>query len=354
MSRCNFSQPSMPALRGFSLIEMLLVLAIIAGLSGLLVSGAFGLRRSTDIVRTETIIETLRQAIELTASERGSPVIPAEHPLAGSFGSSSAPRMLFQRSQAQGGQLLNSPTARTGQAIKGVSLDQVPGSWQDAVLLPDDVYADPSLPTLYGLPRQRIGYLGANLQGVQHHHLLPRPHSSSGSHSASEIEAMIHGKRYQVTSNDNESANAMLIDYVLGSTTAKTELSKLNSKSHLNELDALYVGAGDGSYAVYGRVFVPRNEQANQWEPGFVRDPTDNLWKRYRIRGLAIYDSWGREILYSLSPSGVIRLMSAGPDGVFARHPGNNGVFDGPANQPPSGDDQDGWNDNIFLVTDDV
>ena len=58
--------------------------------------------------------------------------------------------------------------------------------------------------------------------------------------------------------------------------------------------------------------------------------------------------------MYTLSDTGNVRLMSAGPDGVFAIHPGEDETFQSAADGGIIGDDQDGTTDNIILVTDDV
>lgn len=64
------------------------------------------------------------------------------------------------------------------------------------------------------------------------------------------------------------------------------------------------------------------------WEPGRIRVSNDDqlegdgLWYSYLLRGPAIYDSWGREILYARNDAGGFYLVSAGEDGCFAIAPG--------------------------------
>jgi prepilin-type N-terminal cleavage/methylation domain-containing protein len=120
----------------------------------------------------------------------------------------------------------------------------------------------------------------------------------------------------------------------------------------------------------------------SQWQPGYIRvtpagsgftiSTSGSTWVRYRLPGLAVYDAWGDELLYSLTPDGGIRLMSAGADGVMCVEPGADAVIDSPhptlrdpvpsasqlATQPVSptaqlplqlsGDDRDGWADNVM------
>ena len=195
-----------------------------------------------------------------------------------------SPRFTFQRSATNGGNVLDSTIALTEPALRGVSLNQIPSSYRDRLLLSDDIYADTRVPSLYGLERNRIGYLGANLTGIQAYYAVPLPSGNMTSYDSLALENVLGDSTYLEQSTDTDTANAMLIDYVLGSTTAKTELSKLNSRSQLNELDALYLGSGDGSYAINGRVWNPRGEQSERWQPGHALDTSQGSWIRYRIK----------------------------------------------------------------------
>ena len=72
------------------------------------------------------------------------------------------------------------------------------------------------------------------------------------------------------------------------------------------------------------------------------------MWVHYRLPGLAIYDAWKNEILYTISSQGGIRLMSAGADGVFQYNPGPNHVLDSSdPEMAPTGDDINGSKDNV-------
>jgi hypothetical protein len=221
--------------------------------------------------------------------------------------------------------------------------------------LDDDYYADPNVPALYGMQRERLSVLGAPLQGITDYVRIPTPVNSTRVYNSSEILAFGSDKKYVVSPTEAPIANAMTIDYVLGSTNAKSELSKLNDKSRLNELNALYAGEGsNGTVIAYDRAWTPNeNGTSANWKPGFMQDPADSNWKRYRIRGLGIYDAWGVEILFSISNRGVVRLMSAGRDGLFKWDP-VDGTFETAANASvASGNDIDGSRDNVILVTDD-
>lgn len=100
------------------------------------------------------------------------------------------------------------------------------------------------------------------------------------------------------------------------------------------------------------------------WEPGRIRVSDQNLlegdgrWRTYLLRGPAIYDAWGREILYARTAEGGTYLISAGEDGCFAIVPGlvdANGAsifatdvsagYDG----VPVAPDRDGTTDNVVL-----
>jgi hypothetical protein len=98
------------------------------------------------------------------------------------------------------------------------------------------------------------------------------------------------------------------------------------------------------------------------WMPGLIQDGVMNDpdypanvtdWKPYRLRGLAIYDAWGREVLYSIGSNGAMRLTSAGHDGVFKWLAGSNLIYDTPANARVARvDDHEGSSDNVGLDVD--
>jgi hypothetical protein len=95
------------------------------------------------------------------------------------------------------------------------------------------------------------------------------------------------------------------------------------------------------------------------WQPGAIAvitggnglqvttDTGGGNWMQYRLPGMALYDAWGVEVLYSTSPQGTPRLISAGADGVFAVNPGVDHLIQ--TNVPITpllGDDLNGSSDN--------
>lgn len=85
------------------------------------------------------------------------------------------------------------------------------------------------------------------------------------------------------------------------------------------------------------------------WEPGRIND--GGTWKTYRIRGLALYDAWGTEILYQRTGAGTFVLISAGRDRCFAIRPRDDGTFATDISSgyagTPTAPDRDATIDNI-------
>jgi hypothetical protein len=146
------------------------------------------------------------------------------------------------------------------------------------------------------------------------------------------------------SSADHQRALAHALD-------ASTALSELRSAGALfcppdDEID-------DPAHLIKGGLVWSKDLKGERsWRPGFVKDsPIGNGkadWMPYRLRGAAIYDDWGREILVSPANNGGIRLMSAGADGVYVIDPGPNKVLDtDPDTARVSGDDREGVLDNV-------
>lgn len=97
-----------------------------------------------------------------------------------------------------------------------------------------------------------------------------------------------------------------------------------------------------------------------QWKPGRIRPALDGsgAWVTYRLRGLALYDAWGSELLYMANQDGSPTVLSAGRDRCFAIVPGlvdANGasvfatVLTAGTPAEPVSPDRDGHRDNISL-----
>jgi len=347
--------------RGLTLIELVIVIAVIVILAGFLIAGAAALGIGSDKQRTATIIETVRSALEQTRIQQGSTPSPAEHPLAGSHGAPGAPRFVFQRA---GGGLLDSPDATETLALRGVELANLTAADQPRLLLDDDLYADGRVPALYGLRREFIGVLGHaaagdGTDGVVRYRDLPAQRDVSPTPVIADPDDTVSfpdEKHLNPPPGSAGGSSKRILDSVLGHSGAKAELTKLG---------ALKEPGGGGTLVAYGRVWSPVEDVADgetEWEPRHLRDPEDPdfvggphsgdpRWIPYRIDGLAIHDVWGTELLFSYSDRGKFRLLSAGPDGCFRFHPGEDDAFQTAANaSEPSGDDRDARRDNITSI----
>lgn len=344
--------------RAFSLLEVLAVVAIIAILSTISIVGVGALGIGSKRAKTGTIIEAVRQALALTAEQQGGYPSPAEHPLAGSAGSVLAPRFVFQRA---GGGILSSNAALTDDpALRGVTTADLSGDDQDRLLLDDDSYADGRVPLLYGLQRSYCGVLGAAIEGITRYRRLPEQPSGSPAIADPDDQSLFPDSQYLVsTEGQGTDAASRTLDYVFSHSDARTQLARLGAIEVTLETN--------GAAIAYGRAWSTEGGDAQagwtSWDLGRIRDPEvstfiggDNdgeaRWITYRVRGMNVVDAWGTELLYSVSDNGVIRLLSAGADGVVRFDPGVDSVFQTSANAAsPSGDDEDGSSDNVSVAT---
>ncbi|MBA3683776.1 MAG: prepilin-type N-terminal cleavage/methylation domain-containing protein [Planctomycetes bacterium] len=350
---------------GFTLIELLVVIAIMATLSALVLVGATQLGIGSKKRKTETILAILRQGIELGAASKGSTVSSVEHPLAGSRPG----RLLFagQRGRAadgSGGSWVAALDA-SGEGLVGAPEWFVQGSDRNRVLMPDDTFADTRVPMLFGARRELLGIIGAEMGAVTRYRrlsppkppelLLPAPYDGT---NARYSDALCLVKPAGVAL-DNKRA----LDYLFGGSSVISELSGLKAVYTPPDDDAtkrLYPPTTIASTDNGGRVWSPDGgdpaDGKSFWEAGRIQEGLMNSgpdagqpdWKLYKLRGLGIYDAWNREILFSYSSSGAVRLLSAGYDGVLRWNPGQNRVLDTAANATAAGgDDKDGERDNI-------
>ena len=343
----------------FTLVELLVVIAIMAILVGLIVASASALGVGSKRNRSATILETVRQAMEVTSAQSGSVSTAVEHPLAGSFAAAGKPRFRFARAATPHTVLASEVSGLLGStgekiALAGIALAELDPvesaalAARSRLMLPDDLYADEDVPLLYGLARERIGVLGAKLAEVTRFRRLPKP--VPGKFIANPDDPVAYPNAVRLVNSDVQpEGNKRTLDYVFGATNATAELAKLG---------ALYAPPNDDTVNqhAYGRVWCEQLRSASGesvFKPGRLNDPQrvssgSPSWKRYRLRGLAIYDAWGVEILCSISSSGAVRLMSAGKDGVFRWDPGQDGTFATDAwATGPAGNDKDGSLDNV-------
>ncbi len=405
------------ARRGFTMIELLMVISIIAVLSSMIVMVAMGLGGDAKKKKTGVIIATIRKGIELTIAGRGGSVSPTEHPFAGSRET----RFPFVR--ATGTQYGSANVATTGLAFTGVDLSQIAGgaAGVDHLLADDDVFNDPRVPMLFGAKREVMCILGATQKLVTKYLQLPKPGPSS------QTAANFYGKSVPVVTDNMGSAsgpftdtnipnatnptdaqdsdgtfglaydNKRALDYIFGASGAGAELSSLKALASAPDMDPATPDEKRFKYPIVGPggsgtdTFTPPNltrfiegttnpdpstaarvytnaatdsspQISDTWKPGFIKHGTGGgpVYKEYRLPGLGVYDAWGHEILYSISHKGGVRLISAGADGVLKFNPGSNHTLETtldttkPLTTTPTGDDTDGAKDNVAQEVEDI
>lgn len=306
----------------FSLIEILVVVAIIAVLSAMMVASTGAFSGGSKMARTDAILGAVRSALELTLADNGMAATPAEHPLA----ASRAPRAPFARADG-------SAVATAGMALTGVPLDLVAPAARSRLLLADDRFADPAAPHLYGVERVQLGVLGVPQAAVTHFRRLP---STITTAIDPDNTTVLPDHRHLVAPTGTPDQHAAHIDRLLG----------VNGSSELAALGALRTPPeGFTLPLVHGRLLGKAGGRET-WEGGHIQDGADPTWKPYCLPGLTIVDGWGTEVLYR-SERGAITVQSPGKDRVFRWHPGSDGEFATPAHaDAPVGDDRDGRRDN--------
>jgi prepilin-type N-terminal cleavage/methylation domain-containing protein len=336
---------------GFTFVELLIVIAVISILAGMLLAAAGPIREAVKKSKTRTIVADIQLAMATISGDAayGSPV---EHPLAGSS-AKARPRPIFVRA-ADG-----STVDDTAPALVISDPALLPLTDRKRVLMPDDRYqgsASPDtcpLPLLFGVQRSRIRILGATSDAITTYRRLPGANSEQYVKASNQLKQPYDNSLYP----DRE----YLVSPVLASgqtleTESKDALEKVLSqyRSEILQKGGLFTAdPADGAWICEDRAWRPNagiTASATGWKPGFVLD--GGTWKRYRLRGTALYDAWGNEILCSIQVNDAVRVESAGRDGVFRWHPGADGKYQTAANDPvPAGDDRDGERDNVSAGT---
>ena len=354
--------------RGFTLIELLIVMAIITTLSGLTIVAIGAIRRATDRTNTEAIIAQAQTAISTSSLDSSVAFTPTMHPLAATAShallteAGPSPRAIFSRNNT----LL--PTNVESLKVSGRD-DNGNGvvDWQEnlgtedhkRVLLPDDRFggylSNGDVPLMFGMTRSSLGIIGANAEWIHQSRRVPKavvPYVQDPSADPLLLITPID--------NTNYPDETFLMTERLEKDKTLEELSKQNLQfylgdhlSQLNEAGAIRSSPepdvtawhtftdpensitfqidnkqpSAGAYDTHQRVWIdPGTEKTDLWEPGKIR--LDDKWIFYQIRGPELVDSYGNGMLVGQGPNNTMIFMSAGEDGCFMVHPGDNNTID--------------------------
>ena len=402
-------------LRGFTLVEMLVVIVVIIILMGIGVSVFKSVSHSEQRGRTQAIVSVVATALAAAGAE-GRSVVTAEHPLAGSMTLPPRPtpsttnRPMFFR--AIDHTIVGNGTE---QAHRGVSQSDLSGS--DGIVLADDDwfhgdsnYGDDTPPTpvphLYGLPRRMCRVLGSAPIDITFYRTLSlRPGASPGTASISTpasttswpYSRTLTAPGYKPQGNPqraerpvdwyNQNNGGTLKDVrnsiqgTLSPSGALEELTKLRAlfepKMADRDLDVNPVNPKletESAFVLDKRVILPEYNdpiwvprRSATWFAGSVVATPDpptldpylpkTFWSTWRLRNLALYDGWGRELLVWQDAGGGFNVMSAGRDGSFRWLPMSSSQSGATFTTKPwdttaSGGDKDAWGDNIQVGSD--
>ncbi|MDA3961172.1 MAG: type II secretion system protein [Planctomycetota bacterium] len=384
----------------FSLIELLVVMLIISVLAGMLfaVLGSGG--QAAKRRKTETILGVVQGAIAAAAAQ-GVVVQRSEHPLAGSSATQHARPQFYRVDgrnwqwqatdrewEPQGSTTVLTALSTMGEALRGVKPGMILAVDSPRILLDSDLFTGctpsgavwPSpVPALYGLPRSELGLLGAGLTDAIAWRGLPEPVPGVNTDANGILQGPYDNQRYpnmthliapgyRKLTGFNSGAITRARDYNSGTWQAEGSYGGegsdvrrsldtvlvAGSKEELAKLGALYEPPSDdiygqgGAFLRHRMVYRDTERQNSQtWDHATCQDGSAQ-WQPYRLRGAGLYDAWGTELLAAAGPRGSLTLTSAGPDGAFRWHPGDDGLFQTPPNaKAAQGDDREASSDNI-------
>lgn len=349
--------------RGFTLLELLIAVGVIVILALLTLNLIHALGTASKNAQTRAILGGARTAIAVSGMQSARTLSHVEHPLANSRADASLSRLGFVRGEAVPGRFARGDAVATAGEALWISEPEraavVHASAIGRLLLPSDRFrADAAdgtcvAPHLYGMERRRLSVLGA-AHGWQWRRRLPLPSAQTDRDAdgvlddppyvaagagAVEYPAVEHAPGDLSEPTGAEAAQRKATDAALASN--RTELASLSGLVTGDDTQPLLAG---------GRLRAD-GAAVSTWD-GAKRAPTvreAGEWRPYRLRGPALVDAWGREVLCWSAGSGVLILESAGPDRTFRWHPGDDGVFQTAAHDDvAAGDDRDGRADNVF------
>ncbi len=359
--------------QAFTIIELLVVITIILVLAGLLLAVIPAVQENARRSRTSAILALAAQALAAQRASVGGLTSIAEHPLASSRYPTGFVRASDGSAVAPAGLPLVGPDLGR---LSDAQLATLLGSSRNRLLQNSDCFADLSAPGFYGTQRELMGVLGPALPEITQHIRLALTTTDQISTSISTVSGSRLPQGTLVMPGRRLDAKLVPIDFIdtagerqkrgipdsdpidpslsdptqrreLMRTTVERALGGDQTTSELRILKALLEPPDDdpANLALDNRVWSPASLRSSTTAPG----NTASIG-HYRLRGLALHDAWGREVLVSTTPEGDIRLLSAGRDGFFALHPGPDLVFATAAQDPlTTGDDRDGRADNIHV-----
>jgi len=357
-----------PMRKGFTIIELLVVIAILAVLMGLVMAAVGMVSKSGKKSKSDTILGVVGAAVAKRAAETGGGGVFGLHPLA-NFSAYEADiaydedgdgtpdgthhvsvrRSVFVR--RDGGDAV----ARDGLGLRmDEGRDHEWSHSSTAMLLDSDVFmgvesespAECDLPLLYGVPRERL-YTFTPASGLSEYRRVAGADGQMGGSDDPRPHLFLNRDRFDL--NDEGAYEAEADDYfayVFGP--YENELRQLGAVVAAVEDDE-----ADTPLVCDNRIRVVESGATAVWRPGRIKLQRDgkDAWHLYRLRGKAIYDAWGREILAFSTERGNT-YASAGEDGVFEIDPGADMIYQTDPMDDPSGagdsdnDDVDGTVDN--------
>jgi len=305
----------------FTIIEILVVIVIIVLLAGMILAGTAVLRASLVKTRVRASMQTVRAAIEARANT-GALVSPVVHPFANTDERVGNGRAIFVRSGSNGFAAGAAVTRTGSMAIEVANPAWIASAEKGRVLLPDDIFqgvdAAGDAPHLKGLTRRELTIIGS-AAGLVSAIRLPDPAKerwadrnndsvldtpydfSTGAYQRSNWWRFEAG---DLTTTTVEQAGSDFWSRILGPE-ASDDLTK--SRILITTPTTWPLGVGN-------RVRLP---PAGQVDPLGAQVTVSGARVAYRLRGTALYDPWGTEILAWIDADNRLILESAGKDGCF-------------------------------------